>query len=74
MTYDQAGDLRAQRERFDKDRKMIEQEFPGRVVGFVADELVSNDRTDLLIYEVIERYGGARQLYFERVSVVVSAL
>jgi hypothetical protein len=68
LTAAQSEDLLSQRGRFDQRRRMIEQEFRGRVVGYIADELIARDRADLLVTEVIGRYGGNRQLYFECIT------
>jgi hypothetical protein len=61
--------VRRQRARFDEERGRIEAEFVGRVVGFVADERVVSDRVSTLLDDVLERYGGARQVYFEPIHL-----
>ena len=65
LSPEQADDVLQQRRRFDNQRQMIENEFPGRVVGFVADELVADDEAPAMLDRVMERFGLERQLYFE---------
>lgn len=65
---DQAGDVLRQREIFDQERAVIEREFAGLVVGFVADERVVAERAGELLDRVTQTYRDERQVYFEWIA------
>lgn len=68
LTSEQADDLRQQRELFDADRERIEQEFAGRVVGFVNEELLVRDGVTEMLSAAVGHYDGQRQLYYEPIA------
>lgn len=72
LSPDQAEDARAQRKMFDEQRESLE-DLHGLVVGFVAGELIVTDSAVTLIDAAVERHGGERQVYFERISATVGA-
>lgn len=68
LTREQVNDLRQQRELFDAERQMIEAEFQGRAVGYVAGERWVQDCVPDLLDRVAEVFRGSRQLYFEPIG------
>lgn len=68
LTHQQVNDLRRQRELFDAERQMIEAEFQGRAVGYIADERWVEDCVPDLLDRAVGIFGGSRQLYFEPIG------
>lgn len=68
LTPEQMEDLETQRRRFDDERRMLETEFHGRVVGFCASERVVDETMVGLLNQVLDRYQGRYQVYFEAVA------
>lgn len=68
LTPKQAEDVREQRVRFDRDRQVIEQEFRGAVVGYVAGERLVGSTTPQVLDEAGRLFGRSRQVYFEPIG------
>ena len=68
LTPEQTDDLRRQRELFDAERQVIEAEFQGRAVGYIADEQWVQDCVPDLLDRAVRVFGGSRQLYFEPIG------
>jgi len=63
----QVDDLLQQRRLFDESRMVIESEYLGQVIGFVADHLEVAESASELLNRAEEIYPG-RMLYFESVG------
>lgn len=68
LTVEQAADARQQRARFDRERPMIEEEFRGLVVGYVAGERLVGSSAPEVLDAAEDRFGRSRQVYFEPVA------
>lgn len=68
LTREQVNDLRRQRELFDAERQMIETEFQGRAVGYIADERWVQDCVPDLLDRAVRVFSGSQQLYFEPIG------
>jgi hypothetical protein len=69
LTPEQGEDVRHQRMLFDEQRLLIEDEWPGRVTGFVAGQLLVANDIATLLEGAAERHGVERQVYFESIGI-----
>jgi hypothetical protein len=68
LTWEQAEDVIRQRALFDEQRSMLEVEYAGLAIGFIADQLVVRPGVGPLLNAARNSSQGERQLYFEEMS------
>jgi hypothetical protein len=68
LTNEQVADLRRQRELFDAERSIIETQFLGHAVGYIADERWVEDSVPDLLDRAVSAFDGSCQLYFEPIG------